>query len=194
MPYKGGVQLLPETQRRPTLRSYTSGNSYFYFAVFVGVLTLVVSAVLGGYKSSLIDQINKIDGTMATVDKARNKDQEKQLIAASKQSKIMKQLLSGKLYWSQALQRIEQMMQTGVALKSITANADKGTIEFQASADTLASVARQLSAFVSATGVSDIAVNTIQSEAAGSIRFSGILTIDKQAMLLKAVSTPTPTP
>jgi hypothetical protein len=33
MPYRGGVQLLPENQRRVTLSSYTTGNTTFYVGV-----------------------------------------------------------------------------------------------------------------------------------------------------------------
>jgi hypothetical protein len=198
MPYKGGVQLLPETQRRPTLRSYTSGNSYFYFAVFLGAVILVVSATLGGYKASLLKDIERLDGQMSVSESARNKDQERQLIAASKQSKIMKQLLGSKLYWSQALQRIEQMMQVSVQMTRIEADSAKGIVAFQARTDSYASVARQLAAFVSATGVKDITVENIESTSEGAVEFSGELVIDTKSMLMKdqpATSrTPTPTP
>jgi len=202
MPYKGGVQLLPETQRRPTLRSYTSGNTYFYFAIAIGAVILVASATLGGYKASLLKDIERLDGQMTVSENARNKDQEKALVAASKQSKIMKQLLSGKIYWSQALQRIEQMMQSSVQLTRIEADANKGIVAFKAKTDSYASVARQLAAFVAATGVKDIKVETIESTSTGAVEFSGELSIDAKSMLMKeqpAVSKtpapiPTPTP
>jgi hypothetical protein len=184
MPYKGGVQLLPETQRRPTLASYTSGNSYFYAAVTLGVVFLVLSAILGGYKANLNDQIAALDGKMSVQENARNKTQEQELVNASKQSNVMKGLLAGKLYWSQALDRMQQMMQTSVTMTDFDAQAAKGTITFRATADSFASVARQLAAFVAATGVNDITINSIKSVSAG-VEFDGILLIDTNAMLKK---------
>jgi Tfp pilus assembly protein PilN len=191
MPYKGGVQLLPETQRRPTLRSYTSGNSYFYFAVFLGALILVFSAVMGGYKARLVERINELDGTMETSEKARSKDAERELIAAAKQAKIMKQLVDSKLYWSQALDRIEQMLQTSVVITSLEGDAAKGTVAFRAIADSYASVARQIAAFVAATGVNDVQIGKITTGTIG-VEFDGELTVDRKALLMKAGPTPTP--
>lgn len=185
MPYKGGVQLLPESQRRPTLRSYTSGNTYFYGAVTVGIIVLIVSAILGGYKANLTDKINTLDGQMTVADNARNKDHEQQLIAASQQSRVMKQLLASKVYWSQALQRMQQMMQSSVTLTRLDATADKGTIDFQATAGSYAAVAQQLAAFAAATGVNDITVNTIKTTTKGTVEFNGTLLIDTKTMLSK---------
>jgi len=185
MPYKGGVQLLPETQRRPTLASYTSGNSYFYAAVVLAVGFLVISAILAGYRANLRDKIDAIDGQISTSESARNKQQEQQLIDASKQSRIMKDLLANKLYWSQALARMQQMMQSAVTLTQMEATATKGTISFRATTDSYASVARQLAAFVAATGVNDISIKTIKATSQGTVEFDGDLLIDTKSMLTK---------
>jgi hypothetical protein len=189
MPYKGGVQLLPETQRRPTLASYTSGNSFFYGAVVLGAVIVVVSAILGGYKANLRDKISALDGTMATSEKARNKDQEQQLLAASKQSSIIGDLLKSKLYWTQALARMEQMTQSSVSLTSLQADASHGTIAFRATTDSYASVARQIAAFVAATGIQDISVASIKTTPQGKVEFDGTLTIDAKALLNQQTST-----
>jgi hypothetical protein len=194
MPYKGGVQLLPESERRPTLRSYTSGNKYFYIAVVVAVIVLVISAILGGYKRSLNDQIDVAIAGLATEEKARNTTQEKELIAAAKQSKIMKELLEGKLYWTIALTRIEQMMQSSVQLVSIQANLGKGTIVFSAVTDSFSAVAKQLAAFSATTGISDFTIGKIEQMATGEIKFSGDLIIDKKTMFTKAKPSSSPLP
>jgi hypothetical protein len=189
MPYKGGVQLLPETQRRPTLASYTSGNSFFYAAVVIGIAVVVVSAIIGGYKANLRERISALDGAMATSEKARDKTQEQQLIAASKQSSIIKELLSGKLYWTQALALMEQMTQASVALTSMQADAEHSVIAFHAKTDSYASVARQIAAFTAATGIEDISVASIKTGPQGKVEFDGTLTIDTKALLNKRTST-----
>lgn len=176
---------MPESQRRPTLRSYTSGNTYFYGAVTVGIIVLVVSAIMSSYRANLTDRINALDGQMVAGDSARNKENEQELIAASQQSKVMKRLLANKSYWSQALQRMQQMMQTSVKLTRMDATAEKGTIAFQATADSYASVARQLAAFSAAIGVNDITVNTIKATTRGTVEFNGTLLIDTKTMLSK---------
>lgn len=185
MPYKGGVQLLPESERRPTLSSYTSGNTYFYSAIVIGILILVASAILGGYKRSLRDQITEKVALITVGDKARNLEQEKALITASKQSKVMKQLLESKLYWSQALARLEQMTQSSIKFMSLNAKVEKGTIEFKASADSYTSIAKQLAAFAAAAGVKDFSIGKIESTSQGVIEFSGDLTIDTKEFLMK---------
>jgi len=185
MPYKGGVQLLPETQRRPTLASYTSGNSYFYAAVTLGIVFLIVGAIIGGYKANLKEQINVLDGKMDTLEKSRVKAQETELIDASKQSRVMKDLLTNKIYWSQALERMQQIMQASVTLTQMEATVAKGVISFRAKTDSYASVARQIAAFVAATGVKDIAVKTIKATAQGGVEFDGEILIDTASMLTK---------
>lgn len=188
MPYKGGVQLLPESQRRPTLASYTSGNSYFYVGVAIGIAVIIIGAILGGYRASLKDRIAKIDGQIQATEDARNKDHEKILLDVAKQSSVMRSLMDGKIYWSQALGAMEKMMQTGVQLTSMDADTSKGTITFRAAAPTYAAVARQLAAFVAGTGVSDISVSSVENTQDGSVDFSGVLLIDTEVMLNKTTA------
>jgi Tfp pilus assembly protein PilN len=135
---------------------------------------------------------------MSQSEKTRNKDQEKELIAASKQSQVLRQLLASKIYWTQAFDRIEKIMQGPVVLTTLSADSGKGTVGFQATADSYATVARQLASFTAATGVKDVTVDKIESQQSGGVKFSGTITIDTKAMLLRAVEsparTPTPTP
>ncbi len=176
---------MPETERRPTLSSYTSGNAYFYAAVVVGVVILVIGAILAGYKANLEDQISVLDGKMSVGESSRDKQKEQELIDASKQSRIIKDLLTNKLYWSQALERMQQMMQAAVTLTEMNATVTKGTISFRATTDSYASVARQLATFIAATGVNDISVNNIKTTSEGTVEFDGELFIDTKSMLTK---------
>ncbi len=186
MPYKGGVQLLQETQRRPTLASYTSGNSYFYAGVIIGIVVIVVGAILGSYKANLNDQIATLDGQLKASEDSRNKDQEKELANLAKQSGIMKSMLSSKLYWTQAFGYLEKMIQPEVHMTTLEADVAKGTITFQATTSTYSSVARQIAAFTSGTGVADVAVDSVKTTAKGDVEFIGHLTIDPKTLLNKA--------
>jgi cell division protein FtsL len=185
MPYKGGVQLLHETQRRPTLASYTSGNGYFYAGVVIGIVVIVVGAILGSYKANLNDQIAKLDGQLKLSEDSRNKDQEKQLMDLAKQSRIAKSMLASKIYWSQAFGYLEKMIQPEVQLKTLEADVAKGTITFQASTPTFSSVARQIAAFTDGTGISDVAVDSVKATPKGDVEFTGHLIIDQKTLLNK---------
>ena len=183
MPYKGGVQLLPETERRPTLSSYTSGNTYFWTGIVIGIAVLVGFAILNGYSSNLNDQIGKLDGQLDQSEAQRNKTQEQALVDAQSQSRTMKTVLGSKTYWTQALAQMERMMQTSVTLTVLDASATKGTIKFSATADSYAAVARQLASFSAATGINDVTLGTVKSSPAG-VEFQGELTIDPKLLIL----------
>lgn len=174
---------MPETERRPTLASYTSGNTYFWTGIAIGVFVLVVFAILNQYGANLTGQIAKLDGQLDQTEAQRNKTQEQTLLDAQQQSRTMKTVLSSKAYWTQALTAMEQMMQSSVTLTTLDASATKGTIGFSATADTYTSVAKQLAAFAAGTGINDVSVSSVKSSQ-GRIEFQGVLTIDPK--LLKA--------
>lgn len=176
---------MPETQRRPTLASYTSGNNYFWLGIALGAIVLIVGAIFGSYTANLKDEIATLDGKLDASEQSRNKDQERILIDAQKQSRLMQQLLSSKLYWSQALASMEQMLQSSVELTRLDASSEKGTIGFNAVTDSYASVARQLRAFADGTGINDITVNTVTANAQGRVEFDGELKIDTTKLLQK---------
>jgi len=185
MPYKGGVQLLPETQRRPTLASYTSNNRLFWSGVVLGLAVIVGGAVFGGYAANLQERIAELDGQLDATEKARSKEHESALIDAQKQSRILRQLLATKQYWSQALASMEAMMQTSVTLTQLDASAPKGTIGFRAVADSYAAVARQIKAFSEGTGINDMAARTVKANTDGKVEFDGELKIDTAKLLNK---------
>lgn len=182
---------MPETARRPTLRAYTHGNAYFWTGITIGITVLIVSAIFGGYAANLKDSVAALDGKLDASEKARNRDQEQKLAAASKQSKVLRQLFANKSYWSQALASMERMTQSSVAFTQLSASLTKGVITFSGTADSYATVARQLAAFVDGTGIKDATLKSVRARTAGGVEFDGELQIDNKQLVLH---TPTPTP
>lgn len=176
---------MPETQRPQTLRSYTRGNRYFWTGMGIALFVVIVGAVLSSYAASIQDEIGVLDGQLDQLEKTRNKDQETMLLDAARQSKVMRTLLTGKLYWTQALAQMERMAQTSVRLTSLQGSAAKGTITFHGVADNYAAVARQVAGFVAATGVNDVSVNSVRSTAQGTVEFDGELQINTKELLQK---------
>lgn len=174
---------MPETQRRPTLRSYTSGNAHFWFGVVLGLFVIIVGAIVGGYQANLEDRIATLDGQLQITEDTRDKDKEKALLDVERQSRIMRELLASKLYWTQAFSAVEGMMQAGVRLTSLEGSAADALISFQATANTYADVARQIKAFSDGTGVTDLTVSKITTSQQGGAEFSGELRIDTSELL-----------
>ena len=174
---------MPETQRRPTLASYTSGNRFFWTGVVLGLIVIVGYAVLSQYAGNLTGQIATLDGQLDQNEASRDKTQEQTLLNAQQQTRIMKSLLASKVYWTQALAAMERMMQSSVTLTDLNASATKGTIEFSANADSYAAVAHQLAAFAAGTGVLDVALSSVKAVPQGGVQFNGTLTIDTKTIL-----------
>jgi Tfp pilus assembly protein PilN len=173
------------------LASYTSGNSYFWFGVGLGIAIIIISAVLSSYQANLEDRLADLDGQLAQTEQQRNKEHEKVLMDTKKQATVLKSLLASKLYWSQALDRIDRMMQGSVRLTSIDAVSQDGTIKFQGVAGSFAAVARQVKAFTEGAGVTDAIIGNVTGNSDGTVKFDGEMTIDTRSVLNK---NPTPTP
>lgn len=194
MPYQGGIQLLPGTQQRAnSVSSYTTGNGYFWTGIVLGLIVLVVGAILGGYARSRQDALNVLDGDFSVLEQKRDKVHEKVLIDAQQQSSTITQLLDNKVYWSQAFNRIESLLQSSVKLTQLTADADKSSIVFSATAANYTAVSRQIAAFVSATGISDITVNSVATQQNGEVLFNGEISLDSSLLAPSPTSTPTST-
>lgn len=186
---------MPETARRPTLGSYTSGNGYFWTGVTFAIVVIVLYAILSGYTASLNDQVASLDGQLDQSEKSRDKQVEQLLMDAQKQSSVMRSLLSGKIYWSQALSTMEQMTQSSVTFTRLVGSVTDGTIKFSATAPDYATVARQIAAFSSGPGIRDVSIDSVKTDVAtGDVVFDGALLIDTRAMLNKQVVKTTPTP
>lgn len=192
MPYKGGVQLLPETQRRPTLASYTSGNGMFWTGIAIGVGVFVFWAILGSYGRSLNDQINTLDGQLSAQEKSRDRATEQLLLNAQQQSQIMGGLLKSKIYWSQALTAMESMAQSSITLDTIDGSTTTGTIKIAGNARDYATVARQIQAYAQGSGITDVDISNVKANESGGVDFSGTLTIDPRMLQYGATITPKP--
>ncbi len=178
---------MPETPHRPSITSYASGNGLFYFAITLGIGVVVATAILSSYKTNLLGQIGKLDGQLQATEDSRNKEHEQVLLAAAKQSALMRTLLTGKLYWSQALGFMEQMTQSAVTFSQISADVQKGSITIVGTADSYATVARQIAAFVNGTGIRDVSVKSVKASP-GGVEFIAELTIDTKTLLTKSLT------
>ncbi|HXK36614.1 MAG TPA: hypothetical protein VJ553_03475 [Candidatus Paceibacterota bacterium] len=185
MPYRGGVQLLPETQRRPSLASYTSGNRFFWVGVSIAVVIVVLTAILSSYAANLQDRVDELDGQLRQTEEDRDKDVERTMLNVKQQLRVVNTLLEGKRYWSQALDRMEDMLRLSVQLDRMEATAADETIALHAFADSYATVARQLRAFIDGDGVTDVEIGAVRTLPGGGVEFDAKLIIDANDVLIR---------
>jgi hypothetical protein len=159
------------------MRRSVAGNTWIYWGLGIVAGVLVVNIIFASYIQNLTERIAAQDGVLRTQEESRDKDTEKELTAAQKQSKLMAQLLANHLYWSQAFALIGDLMQSGVQFTGLAAEAEEGTIEFIATAPSYTSIARQIASFTAGDGVRDIEVSNVKLEG-GIAEFTGIITIE----------------
>lgn len=177
---------MPENQRRMTLASYTTGNGTFYFGVGLIVVMGIAGAILQSYGASVQDDIARLDGKLEATEVSRNRKQEAELLDANKQSKLFNSLLTSKLYWTQALETIEEFTQSAVQIKQIEASATKANITFFAVTNSINTVSRQLASFQAAKGTKDVLIKSLKLTPEGTVEFSGEIQIDVNNFLRKA--------
>lgn len=191
MAYQGGVQLLPQARKRVAPARRGPGRMV-YMGLAIAAIVLVANITLDAFGTSVEEKIAALDGQMRTQENQRDKDREDELEQVQKQSLQMTQLLSNHLYWSQAFGRIEELMQSGVTLQKIDADASDGKIEFIAISPNFATVARQLASFNVGDGFNDVTLNNAQTDADGGIEFGGEIIVDTSDLLKRLTATPQP--
>ena len=151
----------------------------------MGVVIVVVTAILSSYAANLEDRVAALDGQLRQNEQERDRDTERAMVNAQQQVKVVGTLLEGKRYWTQALQLMQEMLRSSVRLDRMEATAADDTITFHAVADSYATVARQLRAFIDGDGVTDISVSSVRTTP-GGVEFDGVVTIDTKNVLLRS--------
>lgn len=168
---------MPET-RRERARKVVAGNKTVYWGIAIGIIVLVLNIIMSAYATSLNEQLAATHGQLRLQEDSRDKDAEDQLQAVQRQSLLMTQLLRNHLYWSQALDRIEDLMQSNVVLTVLDATFTGGEIQFQARGTNYAAVARQLASLNTGAGINEVELTNVEAKPEGGVEFIGTITID----------------
>lgn len=181
---KGGLQLLPETRKRIEIQ-VPGENRYITIGIVVLVFIVGVTVALKLYAGTLDDQLAALDKQIADQELSRNKKAEQELLAVSQQATVMKQLLSGHIFWTNAFSRLSRLYQADMRIKSFNAVSSPSSLKFSATASSYTTVARQLASFLADDGVKDVTLGNIRSSETGAVEFSVELIMDTQKLLLK---------
>lgn len=188
MPYQGGVQLLPKARKQVAPRREGPGRMV-YVGLAIGAIVLVANITLDAFGTSVEEKIAALDGQMRTQENQRDKEREEALEQTQKQSLQMTRLLNDHLYWSQALEAIEQLMQSNVIFDQISADESSGVVTFSAVGPSYAAVAKQIASFTAGEGVDDVTIQGVEIAQEGGVEFAGEITIDTTKMLKRLKET-----
>lgn len=181
-----GLQLLPETRKKIDVVIPGENRWLYSSAIFLVVCAAIVSS-LYYYSSSLTKKISDIDFNLAAMEKDRDPAFEKEVLTLNKQLALISQLANNHIYWTQALDKLENMAVDQVQLTSMKMESD-GKIAMSALAANYTALARQIASLAASDSISDIDLGSIKSRTDGKLEFNLTIMFDKNKMILNGQS------
>ena len=157
-----------------------------YWGIALGVFVLVLNIIASAYAANLNERLDDIHGQLRDQEEQRDKDAEKQLKAVQTQSKLMSQLLRNHVYWSEAFDLLESLMQSNISLTHLSTEVVEGTLEFSARGPSYAAVARQVASFNVGDGISDVELREVKAVPEGGVEFFGEIKINVNEVLRRS--------
>lgn len=167
----GGLQLLPETRKKIELQ-IPGENRYLYSGIALLSLVLAIFAAVYLYNRSLEEQMASYDNRLSGLESKRNKSDEQDLLAFSKQAGLMTTALANHIFWTQALAKISSLTQNQVQVKSLSASVDKKEVILTANAANYSTIARQVASFISDDSIADVNVGEMKTQTSGRLEFT----------------------
>ena len=179
---QGGIQLLPESRRKITIKT-PGENRWMYAGVAALVLVSSIAAGLAYYRSGLEDDLAVFDADLINPEKQRDKKVESNLLTLNKQLTMTSTLLNNHIFWSKALAKIGALTQPQVQFSTFNAMAEEGRFEIKAFTLNYTTLAKQIAAYVSDDSVKDIDLSNVHVLTNGRLEFTVQLTFDKNKFI-----------
>lgn len=179
------LQLLSETRKK--IEVHARGDN-LYLKMSIALVVLVAVIYLGArfYRSSVVSNIQSVDGDLNALEQKRDKATEDKLLTLNKKLNVVMPLIASHLYWTDALARIEKLIQPQVQFKSLSVGVNDKKINFKAEAASYTVVARQIAAFLSDQAFTNVSVGKVLSLSTGRMEFSMQLDFNQSKLLTKA--------
>lgn len=129
--------------------------------------------------------MSSIDKQLADLEKSRDKQLENRLLNVNQQLAVVNPLITSHFFWSEALIKIQSLVQPQIQFKSITADTFGKKILITAFAANYTTVARQIASFYAMDSVTDIILSKVQSQPTGRIELTMQLFFDPNKLLIK---------
>ncbi len=187
MPDIGGLQLLPETRKKIDISLPGQNRSLILGFIVLAVVAGIYFGLLA-YNQSLSSKLSSIDGQLADLEKSRDKQLESRLLDLNKQLAVVNPLISSHIFWSEALAKIQSLVEPQLQFKSIDADVLSKKIVITALADSYTTVARQIASFYTVDSITDVVLNTVKSQPSGKVELSMQLFFDTNKLLVKQIT------
>ena len=174
------IQLLPETRKEIRVKT-RGGNKELIIAVGFFALVMAGYFAIFTYKESRLGALALLDLEFQNVEKARDKELEKNLLSLEQQLQVVNPILAGHIFWTKGLGTFESLINPQVRVKSLNLTTDK--ISLQAVAASYIVVARQVAALFSEESFTLVNLGKVSLLQTDELEFSIELTFDKDKLL-----------
>ncbi len=184
MPGQGGLQLLPETRKRIEVR-VPGENRYIGIGISIIVVVTIVSFMLNSYASTLQTKADDLTSQIARLNQQRDKKAEADILAFDRQSKLLTKLLGDHVYLTKAFDRLGNLVQTQVQIKSMKVDTDGARVTFSGVAASYSTVAHQIASFLADDSVQDVTLSTLKTGGNGIVEFGAEILLNQQKFFKK---------
>ncbi len=156
---------------------------YIGSAILGAVLVSIFA--LGQYKVSLESDLKQVNDRLIVLERSRNKKAEQNLKILNDRLVITAGLLEDHIYWSKALSRVENLLQSQVQFESIAGVIMDRRVSIRGKVTSYAVLARQIAAFLSGEGILDVSLDKVTSLPTGRLEFEMRIDFDKAKFIKK---------
>lgn len=183
---RNNIQLLPENRRRVDIKNPGSSN-LFILGVIVLSAIIGISLLLHFRAARLERSLSTVNEEIMALEKSRDKNLEKELLVFKKQLSLISGVLDNHIHWTNAMTRIESLLQAQTQFKTLTLDTTgaRSTLEVNALAPSYTVIAKQLAAFISDVDITDVLLKQVKTTPAGKVEFSLQLDFDTNKYLKK---------
>ncbi len=184
MAEREGLQLLPGTKKRLGIK-VRGENRFLYIGSAILGATLVVMFSFARYEASLTGQLQTINDNILALERTRNKNEEQNLRLVKDQIESTSSLLHNHLYWTQAMDKIVSLLQSGVRFKTLSAQSNTKKISISVQATNYSALAKQAASFLTEDSLSNFSITKIAPLTSGIIETGFEIEFDVDKLLKK---------
>jgi len=179
------INLIPKEyiERKKGARALISKTNIIIFSLII--LSLLFYGGLLLYQRNLDKNLEIIDEEILTLEKNRDISAEKAMVELDKKITTLKTLFENHLYWSNLLERIEELVIPEAYLSNVSINLAESTVTFGALGGTTSytNLARQILSFQEDSSVDKVQVSSIALDEKVGIKFSLTVNFSNKILL-----------
>lgn len=160
-------------------------NRFLYIGSAILGAVLVSIFALGQYRVSLESNLKQVNDQLVVLERSRNKKAEQNLKILNDRLAVTAGLMDNHIYWSKALSRVENLLQSQVQFESIAGIMMDHKVNIRGKTTGFTVLARQIAAFLSGEGILDVSLDKVTSLPTGRLEFEMRIDFDKSKFTKK---------